>query len=143
MASILSLKIGTTHCLKRVTRWSSSRRSLAVKACLGFAANTGPQLQTDSDKITVTREFGLSHDDFFRIFPRVWPEYETVGERRVRLNLGPNTALEVQLSEQKYRRLATLKIPYMDIEFEFTGANEVQRIEFFEKFERKFQKGGG
>ena len=66
-----------------------------------------------------------------------------MGDRRVRLNLGPDTALEIQLSEQKYRRLATLKIPYMDIEFEFTGANETQRIEFFEKFERKFQKGGG
>ena len=100
-------------------------------------------MHTDSDKITVTREFGLSHDDFFRIFPRVWPEHETLGERRVRLSLGPNTVLEVQLSEQKYRRLATLKIPYMDIEFEFTGSNEAQRIEFFEKFERKFQKGGG
>ena len=91
----------------------------------------------------MTREFGLSHDDFFRIFPRVWPDHETVGERQVCLKLGPNAVLNIRLSDQKYRRLATLKIPYMDIEFEFFAVEEPQRIEFFEKFERAFQKGGG
>lgn len=93
--------------------------------------------------MTVTREFGLSHGDFFRIFPRVWPAYQTVGEHHVRLEFSPASCLDIRLSAQQYRRLATLKIPYMDIEFIFSGVDESQRTEFFEKFERAFQKGGG
>ena len=92
---------------------------------------------------TEVREFGLSHGDFFRIFPRVWPEVETIDPRHVRLVLGESAIIDIRLSEQHYRRLATLKIPYLHIEFRFFAMTEVQRTEFFGKFERAFQKGGG
>lgn len=96
-----------------------------------------------ADVFTEIREFGLSHDDFYRIFPRVWPKYEELEGKRFGVELSPGARLEIRLAPQQYRRLATLRIPYMDIEFTFIGANETQRAEFYGKFERAFQKGGG
>ncbi|MGR8947370.1 MAG: hypothetical protein ACU84Q_04930 [Gammaproteobacteria bacterium] len=98
---------------------------------------------TGKETFTISREFGLSHGDFYRIFPRVWPQYEKRDALSVTLDLEPDGEVSIELSEQKYRRLATLKIPYMDIVFVFKGVDESQRVEFFEKFERSFQKGGG
>lgn len=98
---------------------------------------------SSTEIFAVTREFGLSHGDFFRIVPRVWPGYERLAESSVKVSLGDLAAVEITPSEQKYRRLASLNIPYMDITFKFFHVSERQRAEFFEDFERVFQKGGG
>ena len=98
---------------------------------------------SEQDTVIESREFGLSHGDFERIFPRVWPEYEKIDERSVRLKFAAGGCVIISLSEQKIRRLATLRIPYMDIGFRFEATDEDQRIEFYKKFERAFQKGGG
>ncbi len=98
---------------------------------------------SDQESVFESREFGLSHYDFQRIFPRVWPEHEKINENSVRLSFDAGGQLTITLSEQKVRRLATLRIPYMDIGFQFEGLDENQRLEFYKKFERAFQKGGG
>ncbi|MEM7466145.1 MAG: hypothetical protein AAF387_04605 [Pseudomonadota bacterium] len=89
------------------------------------------------------REYGLSHYDFFRILPRVWPQHESLGELQVKIPLSDDGTVTISLSAEKYRRLATLKIPYVDIEYCFEQVPSSQRIEFFEKFDTSFQKGGG
>lgn len=89
------------------------------------------------------REFGISHSDFFRILPRIESTMKRIGERLVQISREDGRQLEIELSLEKIRRLATLRIPYVDITFRFSGWNDVQRTEFFENFDRSFQKGGG
>lgn len=89
------------------------------------------------------REFGLSHKDFYRIFPRLEPAWQDLGERRVKIERSDGRELEIILSPEHIRQIASLRIPYIDITFRFSGWSEEQRLEFFEKFDLSFQKGGG
>ena len=100
-------------------------------------------MANSGDPIAVQREFGLSHSDFYRIFPRVEPAAEQLRERVFRVSRDDGRVLDIEISEEKIRRLGILKIPYIDISFRFTGWSDAQRVEFFEKFDRSFQKGGG
>ena len=93
--------------------------------------------------IDILREFGLSHTDFRRIFPRIEPTAKQAGELKFIVERDDGRVLEIEMSAEKVRRLATLKIPFIDIRFRFHAWSEEQRLEFFEKFERAFQKGGG
>jgi hypothetical protein len=99
-------------------------------------------MSTD-DIVVVERNFGLTLGDFSRIFPRIWPEFKQLSEFSAQVVFTPTGSLEVTLSAQQYRRLASLRIPYLDISFRFFNTSEEQRAEFFEEFERSFQKGGG
>ncbi len=93
--------------------------------------------------VEIEREYGLSHGDFRRIFPRVEPDSEQISECRFELEHTDGRNLHIELSPEHVRRLASLRISYIEIIFRFTGWSAGQRAEFFEKFDRSFQKGGG
>lgn len=95
------------------------------------------------NQIEIEREFGLSHTDFYRIFPRIEPSACRLDDRHFELEREDGRRLSIEISAEKIRKLATLKIPYIDITFSFRGWSTEQRTEFFEKFDRSFQKGGG
>ncbi|MFP6681683.1 MAG: hypothetical protein VCB07_05735, partial [Gammaproteobacteria bacterium] len=58
----------------------------------------------------IEREFGLSHLDFQRIFPRVEPEAKKLSDLSFELERGDGRRLQIELSDEHIRRLATLKI---------------------------------
>jgi hypothetical protein len=91
----------------------------------------------------IEREFGLSHADFFRVFPRIEPGWQRLLPLLVETPRDDGRVLQIELSDQHERKLASLRVPYIEITFRFAGWSENQRIEFFEKFDRAFQKGGG
>lgn len=90
-----------------------------------------------------TREYGLSHTDFFRIFPRIEPSWQQLDPHHVTVSRDDGRSLQVEISPEHIRKLASLRIPYVDITFRFAGWTEEQRAEFFDYFDRAFQKGGG
>jgi hypothetical protein len=103
-----------------------------------------PSERPEADPLfQIEREFGLSHADFYRIFPRVEPDSRKVSDRCFELEREDGRRLHIELSDEHVRRLATLKIPFIEITFRFAGWTVEQRTEFFEKFDRSFQKGGG
>ena len=86
---------------------------------------------------------GISHRDFFRIFPAVirgrafqrLPEgvvYDESGRR-----------LLVRLSTESQRRLGMLIIPVTTVELEFQGYTQAEVARFMARFERHFHRGGG
>lgn len=99
---------------------------------------TGPAFDVE-----IEREFGLSHADFRRIFPRIEPEFRQLQERCVELVRADGRVLQIEISPEQVRRLASFKIPFILITFRFAGWNDEQRTEFFKKFDLAFQKGGG
>lgn len=93
--------------------------------------------------IEIEREYGISHGDFGRIFPRIEPKTRQTAERRFQLLHADGRSLQIDLAIEQARSIASLKIPFTQITFRFVGWSVVQRTEFFRKFDRSFQKGGG
>ena len=98
-----------------------------------------------SDVIRLSRpDRGITHADFRRIFPRVVGDAVTLeGDLEAHVTWADGRSLAVRVSPEQFRRLARLKIPYVDIEFEFQGFSEDAVEVFMRRFEAAFQKGGG
>ena len=86
---------------------------------------------------------GISHSDFFRIFPAVIQgrpferlcdgiSYEE-SERRIL----------VRLSAESQRRLGMLRIPLTTICLQFEGYTQADVDSFMARFDRHFHRGGG
>lgn len=91
-------------------------------------------------------DMGITHADFLRIFPRVVNDsaISSVSEGlQPRVLWRDGRSLQVLVSEQKIRRISLLRIPYVDVRFEFTGFSEHQTEQFLRRFMQAFQKGGG
>ena len=93
--------------------------------------------------VTVTREMGITHKDFFRIFPMVAAGWAFRVNGRVITLTEAGRRLVIRLSEQSERRIAQLALPITRIEFEFDGFTEANRQEFMDRFDRSFRRGGG
>ena len=97
------------------------------------------------DEVRVERPaMGISHDDFFRVFPSV---LGAASWRREGLSIHVEwpygARLVTTVSAQKLRRIASLSLPYVDVDFGFRGMEGGARRAFLERFDRAFQKGGG
>ena len=90
-----------------------------------------------------TREYGLSHADFFRILPRIEPSWQQLDAHHVAVSRDDGRSLRIQISPEQVRKLASLRIPYIDITFRFAGWAEEQRAKAFEYVVRAGQTGGG
>ena len=87
---------------------------------------------------------GLSHDDFFRVFPAVVaPAHWRREGLSIHVEWSGGARLTATVSEQKQRRIASLTLPYVDIGFAFRGMDELECQHFMARFDRAFQKGGG
>ena len=89
-------------------------------------------------------EMGITHADFFRIFPRLLEGgtlRRTAGE--VIVAWADARTLVVGLSAEHVRRIAGLRIPYVTLTLRFLGFSPLERRAFLTRFERAFQKGGG
>ena len=63
------------------------------------------------------------------------------GERIVvRLHEG---SVQVVLSAERERRIALLRLPYVEVEFDFGSLHETAAIEFLERFDSYTRRGGG
>jgi len=60
----------------------------------------------------------------------------------VRIDLEPG-AVTIALGPQKYRSIASLRLPYVEVQFTFSGLSTAQRQAFMERFEIHFHRGGG
>ena len=89
------------------------------------------------------RELGLTHAEFFRFLPpAISPHRFTVEENTVRIADGDRT-VTIELGPQRYRSIASLRLPYLEAGFTFSGFSAKERAAFMARFERYFQRGGG
>lgn len=88
-------------------------------------------------------EMGLSHGDFFRVIPAVFPD-QALETRRdgVRLRTGVKL-LKIELAPEAERRIGQLRVPLTTLEFTFDGYSAEEIDAFLTRFHRHFHKGGG
>ncbi len=90
-----------------------------------------------------TREMGITHEEFTRILSTAPLDYRyKIDGRSVTFEL-PEGSLEITLGNTTGRKLGSLSIPAMQVEFRFFGLSAEERAEFLESFDRYFQRGGG
>ena len=90
-----------------------------------------------------TRELGLTHAEFYRSLPpAIAHRAYTVDDNRVRIADGTR-AVTIELGPQRYRSIASLRLPYVEATFRFIGFATREREAFMTRFERYFQRGGG
>ena len=51
--------------------------------------------------------------------------------------------LEIELGPQKYRKIASISLPYLDVNFTFTDVEQQQVDQFIKYFDLRYQRGGG
>ena len=87
---------------------------------------------------------GISHDDFFRVLPRLL--VETTWRREglsIHAEWPGGATLVAGVSAERQRRIASLCLPCVDIELTFRGFDEGAHTSFVQRFDTAFQKGGG
>ena len=51
--------------------------------------------------------------------------------------------MRIILSEQRYRQIASLSLSVTDVTFQLKSVAESTKKDFFEQFDRAYQRGGG
>ena len=93
--------------------------------------------------ITVTREMGMTHRDFFRTFPSVAGDRPVQIEGSVvRLETGQGEIV-IRLGPEQVRKIALLTLPLVHLQFDFHGHDQDQAAVFMARFDLSFRRGGG
>lgn len=93
--------------------------------------------------ISFTRELGLTHAEFHRSLPPAIAHRPCrLDGNRVIVEEGAKT-VTITLGPQQQRRIASLRLPFVVVEFEFVGFTAAELEDFMQRFERYFQRGGG
>lgn len=91
-------------------------------------------------------EMGITRADFRRIFPRLFEAGQCAleaGADGATVNWPDGRHLHVTVSVERQRRIALLRIPYVDLDFRFEGFAAGDVDAFMVRFDRAFHKGGG
>ena len=95
------------------------------------------------DAIVRDREMSITHGDLFRLLPLAIenrPYKATAG--RIEVDMGEGS-VEIEFSEERQRRIASLILPVTHLQFRFHGLPSETVSLFMERFDRSFQRGGG
>lgn len=93
--------------------------------------------------IIITREMGLTHQDFFRTLPKVLSGQVFQVSNSTVTVCEAERSLIIHLSPQRERRIAMLRLPVTEVSLHFVGYSESEVNRFMNRFERHFQRGGG
>ena len=89
------------------------------------------------------REMTITHAEFLRsLVPAVAPATFTVDGRSISV-VGAPGKVEINLSEERERRLALLRLPVVDVDIKLSGFEPEALERFLTQFDRAFQRGGG
>jgi hypothetical protein len=93
--------------------------------------------------VTLRREMGMSHAEFFRSLPAAMGEqaFSICGSTVTAEN--GSRRLIISLAPEQERRIALLRLPVTWVIFDFTGYSEAEVEAFMRRFERHYQRGGG
>ncbi|MBL6933234.1 MAG: hypothetical protein ISR45_09820 [Rhodospirillales bacterium] len=91
----------------------------------------------------ISKEMGITHQEFFRNIPRALGTDEYVkNEDGVIVDDG-SRRLEIAISEQGERRIALFTLPVTHVTLTFRGYTEKGVAETMAAFDLAFQRGGG
>ncbi len=95
------------------------------------------------EKITFSREMGFTREEFDRILPAALNgrSFET-NNTGIESSVDGGT-MRLVISDQKFRKIASISLPFLVIEFIFEGLSQHQVDETMKFFDLRYQRGGG
>ena len=93
--------------------------------------------------VVVTKEMGITHEEFFRNIPRVLETGDFTRNDDSVLIESEGKRLSISISEQSERRIALIVLPVTHVTLTFAGYEDREITQMVEKFDRAFQRGGG
>lgn len=89
------------------------------------------------------REMGVTRREFMRTLPSAIAPlaWESAGEQL--LIPHPAGSIRLTLAPAQVRRIASLELPVLRVEFAFHGLDAGQRESFMHRFDLAFHRGGG
>jgi hypothetical protein len=86
---------------------------------------------------------GFTRAEFLRILPAALNNHQArIGEHEADVTIDDG-ALRINIGEQKFRKIASISLPYLDVDFSFTGLPQPRVDEFMRFFDLRYQRGGG
>jgi len=96
-----------------------------------------------SDDVTINKEMGISHQDFFRILPRALGSTEFERQGNTVLLKQDDQRLTIKLSIESQRRIAAMVVPVTNVTLTFSGYATEDLQMALDRFDQYFRKGGG
>ncbi len=88
------------------------------------------------------RDMAYTRAEFLRILPSVAGDAWRHSGDRIEVDWGGGQVL-IGLGADGFRQIAMLRLPRMQVSFEYRGLSDAERAAFEHRFERSYQKGGG
>ena len=88
---------------------------------------------------------GYNEKEFFRVLPSAIGEFQySQNDNTLRINHVDNKqSLELVITPLPDRQLGAFRIQHIDVQFSFSNMTQQQRNLFMQRFDRRFQRGGG
>jgi hypothetical protein len=98
-----------------------------------------------SETYVFHRDMGYSAEEFFRILPAAVRDNElSVNNREAVITTDQSDQqLRLTVTPLPDRVLANMRLPHVDVCFEFNNFSEHERKAFLQAFDRSYQRGGG
>jgi hypothetical protein len=94
-----------------------------------------------SETVVFDKEMGITHYDFTRLLARVAGHDDFILQNgKISITDGPRK-LEITLSEESERRVATVVLPVTFVRFALTGYDDA--VKEMARIDLRFQRGGG
>lgn len=92
---------------------------------------------------TFEREMTITHADFFRLLPKALADYQyRISGTSIHIKIRTGS-ITIHLTPESARRIGNLELPVTHLSFRFKNISGDQLQEFFNRFDRAYQKGGG
>lgn len=95
------------------------------------------------DTERLVREMGLTREEFFRTLPSAVTNVPSKVEGDVVTIRWGHGSVEIRLGLETDRKLGSLAVPSLGVEFRFDGLTPSEREGFLAHFDHYFQRGGG
>ena len=92
---------------------------------------------------TFSREMGFTREEFFRLLPNAINDRPHLSDEKgitVDIEAG---SLRIDVGAQRFRHIASISMPYVEVDFAFSNICDPDRIEFMRYFDLRYQRGGG
>lgn len=101
-----------------------------------------------ADTIIVAKEMGYSRHEFLNQFKLFALQFDyTINHNSIIIVSTMNTMdkqfIEITLLEKQDRQLGSLNIPCLAVHFSFKNYTLQQHLDFLQRFDLSFQRGGG
>lgn len=122
--------------LKKAMYWQSGLRLPVVEKSHAFSQHI-PEI--------FERDMGYNEKEFFRVLPAAVGEYQfSRNENSIEITHHDNQHLiKLDLSALPDRLLGSIRIQRMGVQFSFSNMDDKERRKFMQRFDSRFQRGGG